>query len=138
MRIDDGRVLPTLLTQALQEEDLTVNGDGSQTRSFCYVIDLVEGLYRLLLSEGVHDPVNLGNPDQVTIEQFAREVIEVTGSRSRIVHRELRPDDPKVRCPDIRRAQELLGWEPVISRREGLKLAEPWFRQELARQALVM
>lgn len=134
MRIDDGRVLPTFVTQALRGEDLTVNGDGSQTRSFCYVSDLVEGLYRLLLAEGVHEPVNLGNPEEVTIEQFAREVIEVTASPSRIVHRELPPDDPKVRCPDISRARRLLGWEPAVSRREGLTLTIPWFRQELARR----
>ncbi len=137
VRIDDGRVLPTFLTQALQGEDLTVNGDGSQTRSFCYVGDLVEGLYRLLLSEGEHDPTNLGNPEEVTIEQFAQEVIEVTGSSSRIVHRELPPDDPKVRCPDITRARKVLGWEPTISRREGLELTVPWFRGELARRAQV-
>lgn len=134
IRIDDGRVLPTFLTQALRGEDLTVNGDGSQTRSFCYITDLVAGLYLLLLSEGEHDPFNLGNPEEATIEQFAREVIEITGSISRIVHRELPPDDPKVRCPDITRARQTLGWEPTISRREGLELTVPWFRQELARR----
>lgn len=134
MRIDDGRVLPTFLTQALRGEDLTVNGDGSQTRSFCYVSDLVEGLCRLLLSEGIHQPVNLGNPEEVTITQFAQEVIEVTASPSRIAHRELPPDDPKVRCPDISRARKLLGWEPTIGRREGLGLTVPWFRRELTRR----
>lgn len=137
MRIDDGRVLPTFLTQALQGEALTVNGDGSQTRSFCYVSDLVEGLYQLLICEGVHEPVNLGNPEEVTIEQFAREVIEVTDSRSRIIHRELPPDDPKVRCPDITRARKLLGWEPRVSRRQGLELTVPWFREELSRRGLL-
>lgn len=137
MRVDDGRVLPTFLTQALQGEALTVNGDGSQTRSFCYVSDLVEGLYQLLISEGVHEPVNVGNPEEVTIEQFAREVIEVTDSRSRIIHRELPPDDPKVRCPDITRARELLGWEPRVSRRQGLELTVPWFREELSRRGLL-
>ena len=137
MRVDDGRVLPTFLTQALRSEDLTVNGDGSQTRSFCYVSDLVEGLYRMLLSEDEHDPINVGNPEEVTVEQFAREVIEATGSISRIIHRELPPDDPKVRCPDITRARKLLGWAPAISRREGLELTVPWFREELARRARV-
>ena len=137
MRVDDGRVLPTFLTQALQGEALTVNGDGSQTRSFCYVSDLVEGLYQLLICEGVHEPVNVGNPEEVTIEQFAREVIEVTDSRSRIIHRELPPDDPKVRCPDITRARKLLGWEPRVSRRQGLELTVPWFREELSRRGLL-
>lgn len=137
MRIDDGRVLPTFLSQALRGEALTVNGDGSQTRSFCYVSDLVEGLYQLLICEGIHEPVNLGNPEEVTIEQFAREVIEVTDSRSRIIHRELPPDDPKVRCPDITRARELLGWEPRVSRRQGLELTVPWFREELSRRDLL-
>jgi len=137
MRTDDGRVLPTFLTEALRGEDVTVNGDGSQTRSFCYVSDLVEGLWQLLRSEGVTEPVNIGNPEEVTIEQFAREVIEVTGSRSRIVLRQLPPDDPKVRCPDIARAKKLLGWRPRISRREGLVLTVPWFRQELIRRGLL-
>jgi dTDP-glucose 4,6-dehydratase len=137
MRTDDGRVLPTFLTEALRGEDVTVNGDGSQTRSFCYVSDLVEGLWQLLMSEGVTEPVNIGNPEEVTIEQFAREVIEVTGSRSRIVLRQLPPDDPKVRCPDIARAKKLLGWRPRISRREGLVLTVPWFRQELIRRGLL-
>jgi dTDP-glucose 4,6-dehydratase len=137
MRTDDGRVLPTLATQALRGEDLTVNGDGSQTRSFCYVADLVDGLYRLLMSPGVTEPINLGNPEEVTIEQFAQEVIVVTGSRSRIVHRRLPPDDPKVRCPDIARAKKLLGWQPRISRREGLELTVPWFREELIRRGLL-
>jgi len=137
MRIDDGRVLPTFLTQALRGEGLTVNGDGSQTRSFCYVSDLVEGLYRLLLSQGANEPVNLGNPEEVTIEQLAREVIEVTGSRSPIIHRELPPDDPKVRCPDISRARRLLAWEPRVSRRQGLALTAPWFREALSRRRLL-
>jgi len=137
MRIDDGRVLPTFLTQALRGEDLTVNGDGSQTRSFCYVSDLVEGLYQLLTCEGLHEPVNVGNPEEVTIEQFAREVIEVTDSRSRTVHRELPPDDPRMRCPDTTRARERLGWEPRIDRREGLELTVPWFREELRRRGLL-
>jgi len=137
MRTDDGRVLPTFISQALRGEDLTVNGDGSQTRSFCYISDLVGGLCTLLLSQDCHEPFNLGNPEEVTIEQLAQDVIELTGSQSRIVHRELPPDDPKQRCPDITRARECLGWAPRISRHEGLELTVPWFREQLTRKGLL-
>jgi dTDP-glucose 4,6-dehydratase len=120
MRPHDGRAIPTFLRQALQDRPLTVFGDGSQTRSFCYVSDLIDGIIRLAGS-GVHNPVNIGNPDEYTLLQLARAVIEVTGSRSEIVHEALPTDDPKVRQPDIALARELLGWEPRIGLREGLR-----------------
>lgn len=130
MRLHDGRALPNFMTQALKGESLTVYGDGSQTRSFCYVSDLVEGLYRLLLSRA-NEPVNVGNPDEVTILQLAREVIEVTGSPSKIIFSSLPQDDPKVRRPDITRAKHLLGWEPRVSRLEGLQRTVPYFQSAL-------
>lgn len=130
MRLHDGRALPNFMTQALKGESLTVYGDGSQTRSFCYVSDLVEGLYRLLLSRA-NEPVNVGNPDEVTILQLAREVIEVTGSPSKIIFSSLPQDDPKVRRPDITRAKHLLGWEPGVSRLEGLQQTVPYFQSAL-------
>jgi dTDP-glucose 4,6-dehydratase len=130
MRVDDGRALPTFLSQALRGEELTVFGDGSQTRSFCYVEDLIDGIHRLLMS-GEADPVNIGNPDEVSLTRFAEEVIELTGTTSRIVYRELPKDDPKVRKPDITRARTILGWEPRVSRREGLEHTLAYFRQEL-------
>jgi dTDP-glucose 4,6-dehydratase len=134
MRADDGRAVCAFVAQALRGEDLTVFGDGSQTRSFCYVADLVDGILRLLDSE-VPDPVNLGNPDEVTILQLAREVLELTGSTSRIVHRPLPQDDPRRRRPDITRARTLLGWEPRTPRREGLLRTIEYFRRELSRGA---
>lgn len=130
MRLEDGRALPNFISQALRGEPITVYGDGSQTRSFCYVSDLVEGLFRLLVSRE-HEPVNLGNPDEVTILQLAREVIEITGSPSEIIFRPLPQDDPKVRRPDISKARRLLEWEPRVSRLEGLKLTVPYFRGSL-------
>ena len=130
MRLNDGRALPNFMTQALGGQSLTVYGDGSQTRSFCYVSDLVGGIYRLLLSAETA-PVNLGNPDQVTILQLAREVIEVTGSRSEIIFQALPQDDPKVRRPDITKAKQLLNWEPGVSRLEGLKHTVPYFQASL-------
>ncbi len=130
MRLDDGRALPNFMAQALRDEPLTIYGDGSQTRSFCYVSDMVEGLYRLLLS-GENGPVNLGNPDEVTILQLAREIIEVTGSRSKIVYQPLPEDDPKVRRPDITKAKSRLDWEPGVSRLEGLKRTLPYFQASL-------
>ncbi len=130
MRLQDGRALPNFMTQALRGEPLTVYGDGSQTRSFCYVSDMVEGIYRLLLS-GEDEPVNLGNPDEVTILQIAREVIEVTESQSEIIFRPLPQDDPKVRRPNITKAKHQLGWEPRVSRLEGLKLTVPYFQAAL-------
>jgi dTDP-glucose 4,6-dehydratase len=120
MRPHDGRAIPTFLRQALQDRPITVFGDGSQTRSFCYVSDLIDGIIRLAES-GHHHPVNIGNPDEFTLLQLAETVIEVTGSRSEIVHEALPTDDPKVRQPDISLARAVLGWEPVVELREGLR-----------------
>jgi dTDP-glucose 4,6-dehydratase len=120
MRPHDGRAIPTFLRQALQDKPITVFGDGSQTRSFCYVSDLIDGVIRLAES-GVHQPVNLGNPDEFTLLELARTVIDVTGSRSDVVFQALPTDDPQVRRPDITLARELLGWEPTVSLREGLR-----------------
>lgn len=130
MRLDDGRALPAFAGQALRGEDITVFGDGSQTRSFCYVDDLVEGIYRLLLSEEVM-PVNVGNPAEITILDFAKEVIELTGSTSKIIFNDLPKDDPKVRKPNITKAREILGWEPKVDRREGLKTTLEYFKKQV-------
>ncbi len=130
MRLDDGRALPTFMSQALNNEDITVFGDGSQTRSFCYVDDLVEGIYRLLRSD-YHLPVNIGNPSEITLQQFAEEVQALTGTKSAIVYRPLPQDDPKQRRPDITKAKELLGWEPKVERNEGLKRTLEYFRENL-------
>ncbi len=130
MRLNDGRALPAFVSQALNGEDLTVFGDGSQTRSFCYVDDLVDGIYRLLLSEE-NEPVNIGNPSEITIKQFAEEVIKLTNSSSKIIYKELPVDDPKVRQPDITKAKEKLGWEPKYDREEGLKITIDYFRSVL-------
>lgn len=127
MRLNDGRVLPAFIGQALRGEDLTVFGDGSQTRSFCYVDDLVEGIYRLLLSD-YHQPVNIGNPGEITISQFAEEIIKLTGTTQKVIYKPLPVDDPKQRQPDITRAKQLLGWEPKVSREEGLKITYDYFR----------
>lgn len=127
MRLNDGRALPAFMSQALKGEDITVFGDGSQTRSFCYVDDLVEGICRLLHSNYVL-PVNIGNPQEITIKQFAEEVVKLTGSKSKIVYKELPVDDPKQRQPDITKAKELLGWEPKVSRTEGLKVTLDYFK----------
>jgi len=127
MRLNDGRVLPAFIGQALRGEDLTVFGDGSQTRSFCYVDDLVEGIYRLLLSD-YHQPVNIGNPSEITISQFAEEIIKLTGTKQKVVYKNLPVDDPKQRQPDITRAKEILGWEPKVSREEGLKFTYEYFK----------
>lgn len=127
MRLNDGRALPAFIGQALRGEDLTVFGDGSQTRSFCYVDDLVEGIYRLLMSNHAY-PVNLGNPDEISLQAFAEEIIRLTGTSQKIVHRELPVDDPKQRQPDISKAKELLDWEPKISREEGLKITYNYFK----------
>lgn len=129
MRVDDGRALPAFFSQALRGEGLTVFGDGSQTRSFCYVDDLVEGIFRLLMSD-YSLPVNLGNPDEITIKEFAEEVIRLVGNpEAHIVYRPLPIDDPKVRQPDITRAREILGWEPQVPREEGLKRTLAYFRK---------
>lgn len=133
MRLHDGRALPAFITQALAGEPVTIFGDGSQTRSFCYVDDLVEGLVRLLLSEESY-PVNLGNPEEITIKQFAEEVIELTGSNSLLKFVELPEDDPKVRQPDITRARTILGWEPSVQRTVGVQKTLEYFREELKKQ----
>lgn len=133
MRLHDGRALPAFITQALAGEPVTIFGDGSQTRSFCYVDDLVEGLVRLLLSEESY-PVNLGNPEEITIKQFAEEVIELTGSNSLLKFVELPEDDPKVRQPDITRARTILGWEPAVQRTVGVQKTLEYFREELKKQ----
>ncbi len=127
MRLNDGRVLPAFIGQALRGEDLTIFGDGSQTRSFCYVDDLVEGIYRLLLSDYAY-PVNVGNPDEITIAEFAEEIIKLTGTDQKVVYKPLPVDDPKQRQPDITRARSILGWEPKISRAEGLRITYDYFR----------
>ncbi|UXP33564.1 SDR family oxidoreductase [Reichenbachiella agarivorans] len=130
MRLDDGRVLPAFIGQALRGEDLTAFGDGSQTRSFCYVDDLVEGIYRLLLSDCA-DPVNIGNPDEITINQFAEEILKLTGSKSKIIYKPLPTDDPKQRQPNITKAKEVLGWSPKFSRSEGLKPTLEYFKDKV-------
>ena len=127
MRLNDGRVIPAFIGQALRGEHLSVFGDGSQTRSFCYVDDQVEGIYRLLFSEYV-EPVNIGNPDELTIKDFAEEIIKLTGTHQKIVYRELPKDDPLQRQPDITRAREILGWEPKVSREEGMKITYNYFK----------
>ncbi|PYM15537.1 MAG: NAD-dependent dehydratase [Verrucomicrobia bacterium] len=127
MRLNDGRVVPAFVSQALQHRPLTVFGDGSQTRSFCYCSDLIEGIYRLMMSD-TNQPVNIGNPREMTVLQFAREIIRVTGSRSRIVFKPLPQDDPKQRKPDITRAKKLLGWEPKVTLAAGLEKTIAYFR----------
>ncbi len=126
MRPDDGRALPTFIGQAIKGEDLTVFGDGSQTRSFCYVSDLIDGIYKMLMSKET-DPVNIGNPDEITVKEFAAEVIQVTGSKSKIVFKQLPIDDPKVRQPSIEKAIKVLGWEPKVDRRIGLEKTIKYF-----------
>ena len=130
MRLDDGRALPTFMSQALRGEDITMFGDGSQTRSFCYVDDLVEGIYRLLLSD-YSSPVNVGNPQEIALMQFAEEVLALTGSKSKIVFKPLPQDDPKQRQPDITKARNILGWEPKVDRHEGLKRTLEYFKQHI-------
>ena len=130
MRIDDGRALPTFMSQALRGDPITVYGDGSQTRAFCYVDDLVEGIFRLLMSD-VSDPVNVGNPDEITIKAFAEEIIDITGSDSTITYEPLPKDDPQVRQPDISRAKAELGWSPAVARREGLQRTLDYFQAKV-------
>ena len=127
MRLNDGRALPAFIGQVLRGENLTVFGDGSQTRSFCFVHDLVEGIYRLLMSE-YHMPVNVGNPDEISLKDFAEEILALTGNKVKIIYKPLPVDDPKQRQPDITRARKLLGWEPQVSRKEGLKITYDYFR----------
>ena len=132
MRLDDGRVVPNLMGQALRGEPLTVYGDGSQTRSFCYVSDLVDGIYRLLFS-GYHEPVNLGNPNELSILEFAKEIQKLSGTKSQIDFKPLPQDDPKVRRPDITRARELLKWEPKVDRHEGMKRTLAFFSRTIGK-----
>lgn len=134
MRLNDGRVLPAFIGQALRGEDLTVFGDGSQTRSFCYVDDEVEGIFRLLMSD-YHLPVNIGNPDEITIRDFAEEIVKLTGTKQKVVYQPLPKDDPKQRQPNITKARQLLGWEPKVSRAEGLKITYEYFKS-LPREVL--
>jgi len=130
MRLDDGRALPTFMGQALRGEDITIFGDGHQTRSFCYVDDLVEGIVRLAASDYVY-PVNVGNPAEITIEEFAKEIIELTGSKSKLIYKPLPTDDPKIRQPDVTKARTILGWEPKVDRHEGLKRTLDYFIKEV-------
>ncbi|HEV2438894.1 MAG TPA: UDP-glucuronic acid decarboxylase family protein [bacterium] len=130
-RPDDGRVVPTLITQAIRGDPLTIHGDGTQTRSFCYVTDLIDGVVRLMRSN-VHEPVNIGNPEEIRVIDLARLVLEITGSRSPLAHRPRPEDDPTRRCPDITRARSLLGWEPRVPLREGLRSTLDWFAARIA------
>ena len=127
MRLNDGRALPAFIGQALRGEDLTVFGDGSQTRSFCYVDDLIEGIYRLLLSD-YKMPVNIGNPNEISLKEFAEEILSLTGNQVKIIYKPLPVDDPKQRRPDITKAKSILGWEPKVNRKEGLKLTYDYFK----------
>jgi dTDP-glucose 4,6-dehydratase len=127
MRLNDGRALPAFIGQALRGEDMTVFGDGSQTRSFCYVDDLVEGIYRLLLSD-YSSPVNIGNPNEISLKDFAEEVLKLTGNTVKIIYKELPVDDPKQRQPDITKARTILGWEPKVDRAEGLQKTYDYFK----------
>jgi dTDP-glucose 4,6-dehydratase len=130
MRVSDGRAVPTFIPQALKGEDITIFGDGAQTRSFTYISDLVDGVIRLMLSP-VNEPVNIGNPHELTIEQIARTIVRMTGSSSRLVHRDLPVDDPKVRQPDITKARALLGWEPKVDLEQGLERTIAYFKEKL-------
>ena len=127
MRLNDGRVLPAFIGQVLRNEDITVFGDGSQTRSFCYVTDLVEGIYRLLLSNE-DQPINIGNPNEISLNDFAEEVLKITGSKMKILYKKLPTDDPKKRQPDISKAKKVLKWEPIVGRKEGLKKTYDYFK----------
>jgi dTDP-glucose 4,6-dehydratase len=131
MRIRDGRAVPNFIAQALRNEDITIYGDGRQTRSFCYISDLVDGVIRLMLSD-VNDPVNIGNPHELAIEEIARTIVRMTGSASRVTYAPLPTDDPKVRKPDITRARTLLGWEPKVPLEDGLERTIAYFRTKLA------
>jgi Nucleoside-diphosphate-sugar epimerases len=130
MRLDDGRALPAFVGQSMRGEDITVFGDGSQTRSFCFVSDLVDGIFRLLMSNEIN-PVNIGNPDEITIKEFAEEVIKITSTKSKIVYNPLPEDDPKVRQPNIDRARNILGWEPKVNRAEGLLITINYFKNNI-------
>lgn len=131
MRINDGRAIPAFMSQAIRGEDVTVFGDGSQTRSVCYVDDLIDGIYKLLMSD-ITEPVNIGNPDELPMIDLAKEIIELTGSNSKIIFKELPEDDPKIRQPDITKAKKYLGWEPKVNRIEGLKKTLEYFRKKVS------
>ncbi len=131
MRINDGRAIPAFMSQALRNEDVTVFGDGKQTRSVCYVSDLIEGIYRLMISE-YSMPINIGNPEEISIFDLAKIIIELTGSKSKIIFKDLPIDDPKIRQPDIAKAREMLGWQPKVNRAEGLKRTLVYFRRKLS------
>jgi len=137
MRLEDGRVVPNFVAQAIRQEPLTVYGDGEQTRSFCYVDDLIDGIYRLLLSDYIM-PVNIGNPNEISLKDFAEEILALTGNKVKIVYKPLPLDDPKQRQPDITKAKTILGWEPKVSRAEGLKITYDYFKslphEELTKQ----
>ena len=133
MRLDDGRALPAFMKQAIEGHDITVFGDGSQTRSFCYVSDLIDGIYRLLLSDYIY-PVNIGNPNEITIKQFAEEIIKLTGTKQKIIYQDLPVDDPKQRQPDITKAKEILEWSPKVDRAEGLKITYEHFMKVLKKK----
>lgn len=135
MRLNDGRALPAFMSQVLRGEDITVFGDGTQTRSFCYVSDMVDGLYKLLMSSE-HEPVNLGNPSEITVLQLAKEIMELASSRSRIVFKPLPQDDPRVRRPDISKAKRVLGWEPKVGRQEGLMKTLEYFARKIQSQTV--
>jgi dTDP-glucose 4,6-dehydratase len=130
MRLRDGRVVPAFIGQALKGDPITIFGDGSQTRSFCFVKDLIDGIFRLMMS-GTHDPVNIGNPREMTIKQFAEEIVRLTGARSPLIHKPLPVDDPKVRQPDISKARAVLGWEPKVDFEEGIKTTIEYFRTRI-------
>jgi dTDP-glucose 4,6-dehydratase len=132
MRLNDGRAVPAFMSQALRNEDLTVFGDGTQTRSFTYISDLVDGIIRLMLSKE-NDPINIGNPREMTIEEIARTIIKMTGAKSRIVYKPLPTDDPRVRQPDITRAKTRLGWEPKVTLEDGLEHTIEYFRTKISR-----
>jgi dTDP-glucose 4,6-dehydratase len=137
MRLRDGRVVPAFIGQALNGEPLTVFGDGSQTRSFCYASDLIDGIFKLAMSD-FHEPVNIGNPREMTIKQFADEIIRITGAKSAIEYKPLPEDDPKVRQPDITRAKKILGWEPKVDFDEGIKKTIEYFRERLKRDGAAL
>jgi dTDP-glucose 4,6-dehydratase len=128
MRVNDGRAVPNFIIQALKNEPISIYGDGSQTRSFCYIKDQVEGIFRLLMSN-VSEPVNIGNPGEISIKKIAEEIIELTKSKSKIEYKDLPEDDPKVRQPDITKAIQLLGWEPEIERKQGLEMTIEYFKK---------
>jgi len=128
MRVNDGRALPTFISQALNEKDLTVFGNGEQTRSFCFVTDLIDGIYKLILSNE-NNPINIGNPKEITINEIAKEIIKLSNSKSKIVYKDLPIDDPKVRQPDISKAKKVLNWTPIITRKEGFEITIKYFKE---------